>query len=640
MGLNSPDEGLLGASLTSRKQRKNKPLDQDDDLKVQLERRKNTLNIDRLTWWPNWLDLADHFRPYRGRWFVNMAFDTNKGWRRNYSIVDSTPLITNNICAAGMLAGAASPSRPWFAYTLGDEQLLEAPGVKEWLAQVTKTNREMLGQSNFYTQLFEGLGEYGVFGVMSVGKEWTEPQDNTEADLPNFHAFTIGSYYIAQDEKRRVNTFFRDFRWTVEQVVRKFATGPLDEEASWSGISRMVRGLWFQGLKDQWVDLVHAVTENDKRAKGSDGNFRLDAVGMRFRSVYYERGGEPDRILSNSMKRSEAQRSEDKKMLRVSGFRNFPVLVAHWYRNSEDVWGRGWAMDALGDARALQLQQRRKAQAIDKLVDPPYVAHPSLRNQRTSQLAGDTTFVAPDPGAGAVGFQPSYVIKPDLSGMLEDIKETQERIKSLGYADIFAMFIQAEQTGQPITAAEVNARQQEKLLMLGPVLEQLNGMFNDLHDWLIAEGMRHGKYPPVPPALRNVSIKVLYTSILAQAINAVTAQSIQQFTQYVGTIAQLSAAGAQNPALDKVNFDVAIEEYAKATNVPPEVVRSDSDVEQIRAHRQQLQEQQQKQEQMQAAAQTAQAHAGAAQKLSQTPMAGGGSALDQLQQSVGAGAVQ
>ena len=149
-------------------------------------------------------------------------------------------------------------------------------------------------------------------------------------------------------------------------------------------------------------------------------------------------------------------KEEDKKILRVAGFRDFPVFCARWYTNSEDAWGRGWAMDALGDARALQLQQKRKAQAIDKLVDPPMVADANMRNQRTSMLSGDVTFIAPE--SGSVGFKPAYEVKPEVQALLEDIKETQERIKSLGYADIFAMFIDAEKTGQPITAAEVNAK--------------------------------------------------------------------------------------------------------------------------------------------------------------------------------------
>lgn len=634
MGYATPDEGLVG-STTSKKGRGRKWFESDDDdtLKVRCERRRNILNNDRLTWWPNWIDLSDHFRPYRGRWFVNAAVDTNKGWRRNYRIVDSTPLIANNTCAAGMLAGAASPSRPWFAYTLENEELMEAPGVKQWLAQVTKTNREILARSNFYPQLFEGLGEYPVFGLMAIGKEWHAPKDETEPDLPNFHAFTIGSYYIAQDDKRRVNTFFRDFRWTVEQTVRKFATGPLDKDASWEGISLRTRGFWFQGLKDTWIDLVHAVEENNNRQKGTTGQYHMDASGMRFRSVYYERGGDPAKILSDSAKKTEAQKGEDKKLLRVGGFRDFPVLTARWYTNSEDVYGRGPAMDAIGDARALQLQQKRKAQAIDKMVDPPMVAHPNLRNQRTSTLSGDTTFVAPD-GNTQVGFQPAYEVKPDVSALLEDIKETQERIKSLMFADIFAMFIQAETTGQPITAAEVNAKQQEKLLMLGPVLEQLNAMFDQLHQWLFAEGMRHGKYPQVPPAMRGTSIRVQYTSILAQAINAVTAGSINEFTKFLGEVAQISANAEQNPHLDKADFDKMIEEQGKAMNVPPPIVRSDADVDQIRKVRQKQQEQAQAQQEAQQQAEMMQQHSQTAKNLSATPV-GGGSALDLLAQATG-----
>ena len=640
MGLNNFDEGLVGGqSVRNDLKKRKKDGGIDMALKVRLENRKNQLNIDRMSWWPNWCDLGMHFRPYRGRLLsIGTAFDTNKGWRRNWQIVDSTPLITNNICAAGLLAGTASPSRPWFGYELDSEDLMEAKGVKEWLAAVTKTNRDILAQSNFYNALFECLGEYGVFGIMSLGREWSAPNDPTEPDLPHFNPYTIGSYYIANDKKRRVNAFFRDFQWTVNQIVQKFATGPLDKEESWQNISLRTRGLWNSRQRDSWIDLVHAIEENI----GRDVD-KLDRLNMRFRSVYYERGGQPDIILRDSSQRpSKMTGSEidanNKKSLRIGGFRDFPVFCARWYTNSEDAWGRGWAMDALGDARALQLQQKRKAQAIDKLVDPPMVADAELRNQRTSMLSGDVTFIAPQ--QGSVGFKPAYEVKPDLQGILEDIKETQERIRSLGYADIFAMFIQAEQTGTPITAAEVNAKQQEKLLMLGPVLEQMNyDLFNPLHEWLFAEGMRHGKYPPVPDAMKGASLRVKYVSILAQAINAITVQTIEKFTTYVGQVAQITQEGAQNPAMDKVDFDKAIEEHAKASGVPPQIVRSDADVEQIRKVRQQQQEAQQQQEQAAQAAQNMQAHASAASDLGNTPMQGGGSALDSLASAVGAGQV-
>jgi hypothetical protein len=631
--LNSPDEGLVGG-VTSKRRGKRPKIEQA--LKVRLEARKLRLNIDRTTWWPNWMDLGSLFRPYRGRWFVTSAVDTNQGWRRNWAIVDSTPLQANNTLAAGMLAGTASPSRPWFVYEFDDEQLMEAEGVKEWLAAVAKKNRDILSQSNYYNCLYECLGEYGVFGIMALGREWPLMRDPTEPDLPHFQPYTIGSYYIGNDKNRRVNVWYRDYRWTVQQVVDKFGVrGPHNEftpedDEFWVNISLHVQALYDNNQLDSWIDIVHCVEENIGRQPG-----KLGWQGMRFRSIYYERGGEPDRILKDSAKNA----SEEKKLLRVGGFRDFPVWVTRWYTNSEDAWGRGPAMDALGDARALQLQQRRKAQAIDKLVDPPMVADAQLRNQRTSLMAGDTTYIAPE--AGGVGFKPAYEVRPDLQGILEDIKETQERINAVMYANIFAMFIDAEKSGQPITAAEVNAKQQEKLLMLGPVLEQMNyDHFNPLHEWLFAEGMRHGMYPPVPPAIQKATLRVKYVSILAQAINAVTASSIDQFTAYVGKVLQIAQGMQQSPAGDKFDADKAIEEYAKATGVPPNIVRSDANVQQIRATRQQQQDAAAKQQAVAQAAQNVNTHAQTMQTLSQTPVGpDGNSALDQLAQSIGAGRV-
>lgn len=629
--LNMPDEGILGGALAKANPAgKAKNGRQEQALKVLLERRKGMLNIDRMTWWPNWMDLVDNFVPMRGRFLVPDGWDTNKGYRRNWNIVDSTPLIAANTMASGLVAGVTSKSRPWFQYAIEDEALMEAAGVKEWLDIATKKARAILARSNFYNCCFEVYREFGVFGIMAMSREWA-----LSDETPHFYPFTIGSYFVGQDKHRRVNTFFRDFLWTVEQIVGKFATGPLDLESSWKNISIRTKTLWMNDQFDAWIPCTHAIYENLDRAKSPGGGFKADTSGMRFRSVYYERGGEPNRVLKDSYAKDKGE--NDKRTLRLSGFRDFPVFVARWYTNAEDVWGRGPAMDALGDARALQLQQMRKAQAIDKLVDPPMKAHPSLRNQRTSMMSGDCTFVAPE--AGQVGFEPVYEIKPDLSAMMEDIKETQQRVETMMYSDIFAMFIRSDRSGTPITAAEVNARQQEKLLMLGPVLEQLNYEFlNPLHEWMIHTMMQRGELPPLPKAMRASKVHVVYTSILANAINSITFQSLQSFTGYLGQVAEMSQNAAGNPAMDKMDWDQAIDEAAKATQVPPSVVRSDSAVAQIRAQRQKAQEQQQQQEQMQAQAHAVAAHAGAAKDLSQTQM-GTGSALDGLAAAAGASPV-
>lgn len=617
--LNQPDEGLLGGAL-KKKARKGfeKGNRTEEALKVKLERRKGILNIDRMSWYPNWRDLVDHFRPYRGRWFLDSG-DTNKGWRRNWRIVDSTPLQANNTLAAGLLAGVTPQTKPWATYTVDDEDVIEEPGVKEWLDDATKKGRAILANSNFYDSMFECDGEFGVVGTMALGREWP-----LHEDVPHFIPFTIGSYYIGNDKHRRVNVFFRDFQWTVQQIVDKFATGPLDEEKSWDNISLQVQAMWANEQYDKMIDLTHAITENLDRKKGPSGDYLLSSSGMRFRSVYYERGGDPDKTLSDS-----DQEKEKRKVLRIKGFRDFPVWVARWYTNSEDAWGRGPAMDALGDARALQLQQKRKAQSIDRLVDPPMKAHPSLRNQRTSMLPGDVTFVAPE--QGSVGFEPVYPnFKPDIQALLEDIKETQGRIDDIMGVKLFANFIDDSEEGkQPITAAQVNVEQQEKLILLGPVLQNMNyGVLNPQQHWLLQEMMQRGITKPMPPALKKAQIKIEYSSMISQAINSLTVAAIQQFSQFVASQAQVTAQAAQNPAMDVVDFDDMIDQFAKATGIPPTIIRDDAVVQQIRATREKQQQAQQAQQATAAQAQAALQHSGAIQNLSQSPMAGGGTALD------------
>lgn len=89
---------------------------------------------------------------------------------------------------------------------------------------------------------------------------------------------------------------------------------------------------------------------------------KLDSKNKPFKSVYYEVGGDND------------------KLLRESGFDEFPIMAPRWEVNGEDVYGSSCpGMLALGPVKALQLLQKRKSQLIDKATNPPMVAPTSSR---------------------------------------------------------------------------------------------------------------------------------------------------------------------------------------------------------------------------------------------------------------------
>jgi hypothetical protein len=149
----------------------------------------------------------------------------------------------------------------------------------------------------------------------------------------------------------------------------------------------------------------------------------------------------------------------------------------------------------------------------------------------------------------------------------------------------------ANDTRSGITAREVEERHQEKMLVLGPVLERLNEeLFDPMIDRTFAIMQRHSEgvwrgalggralLPPPPPDMQNEEIRVEYTSILAQAAKATSTRSLEAFGQFVGAIAQFDQG-----VLDKVDFDQFVDEYADAQGVPAKLIRGDDEVTQIRA---------------------------------------------------------
>src|SRR6185503_3409752 len=197
-------------------------------------------------------------------------------------------------------------------------------------------------------------------------------------------------------------------------------------------------------------------------------------------------------------------------------------MAPRWDVVGTDSWGTGPGWVALGDSLQLQVQQRRKLEAIDKQVKPPMVGPPSLRNEPASLLPGGVTYVADPSGQG---FRAAIDVRLDLSHLAADIAEVQGRVKEAFYANLFLML--AESDRREITAREIDERREEKMLMLGPVLERLH---DELLQPLVARVFnimaRNGQLPEPPCGLDRRGLQVEFISILAQAQKAVATAGI------------------------------------------------------------------------------------------------------------------
>nr|AXH02737.1 putative tail protein [Serratia marcescens] len=418
--------------------------------------------------------------------------------------------------------------------------------VKMWLSQVVELMNDVMNKSNWYqslTVLYRYLGTFAT-GAISILED--------EEDVIRTHVLPIGSYYISNSDRLQVDTVFRKFSMTCRQLVTKFGK---------DNVSDAVASAWDNGSFETWFEVVHAVLPNTNRDTG-----KLNAKNKRFSSIYYEPGGSGDKLLSES------------------GFDEMPILVPRWDINGEDAYGSSCpGILALGGVKALQLQQKRKDQAIDKLVNPPMMAPSSMKNERLSLLPGDVSYYN---GAGdTAGFKPVYEINPRIQELLGSIQDGRQLVNECYFVPLFNMFSNINTRSMPIEA--VNEMRDEKMLQIGPVLDRLNDeLLDPAIDRIFNIMMRRGMLPPPPDELQGQPLRVEYTSVMAQAQKSVGIGSIERFVGFIGNMAK---AGFQQAA-DKLDVDQAIDEYGDMLGVPTTITKSD---EQVQAEREQRAQQQQ-----------------------------------------------
>jgi len=500
------------------------------------------LKTERSSWFSHWNEISTRLMPRAGRFFVQ---DRNKGNKRHNQIYDSSATQALSILAAGMMSGMTSPARPWFRLTTGDDDLDSYQPVKIWLDQVTRLMLKIFQGSNTYRALHSMYEELGGFGTAA------------SIMVPDFrsvihhHPLTAGEYAITTDWRGDVATLYREFQKTVGQLVKEFG---------YKACSPTVQNLYDRGTLESWVTIIHAIEPRADRDPSKN-----DPQNMAWKSVYFEIGGNQQHCL------------------RESGFERFPALVPRWVVRGGDIYGESPAMTALGDINQLQHQQLRKAQGIDYKTRPPLQAPTSMKNRDVEMLPGGITYV--DSANPHGGIRSAFEVNIDLQHLLGDIRDVRERIRSCFFADLFMML--ANQTDARMTATEVAERHEEKLLMLGPVLERLQ---NELLDPLIENTfdaiMEAGIAPPAPDELQGRPLNVDLIGMLAQAQRAVGTNSIDRFVGNLGAVAQFKPE-----VLDRFDSDRWAEVYSDSLSLDPQIIVPRDQAQAIREQRAQAQAQ-------------------------------------------------
>lgn len=508
------------------------------------------LDTDRQSFFTHWKDLNDYIMPRRGRFLIT---DRNRGDRRSKNIIDSTATMAARTMSSGMMSGMTSPARPWKRLTTPDPDLAEYASVKDWLHQVNQRMDTIFLRSNWYMVLPNLYYDLGIFGTAAMIME-EDPKD-----LIRNTVFPIGSYMLGNDYRGEVRVFMREFGMTVRQLVEKFTDGK-----DLSNLSPRVQDAWKNKKTEDWIDVVHAVTINDDYDVT-----KLDSKYKPFADCYYEKASVDQNIF-----------------LRESGFEEYPILAPRWSVTGEDTYGTDCpGMTTLGDIRQLQLGEKKSLQAIEKMINPPLVGPPSLRNFKVTELPGDISYVTESQFSQ---LRPLHEISPKVQDLEYKQDQVRQRIKRGFYEDLFLMLAYSDPTAskQPVTAAEIAERHDEKLLALGPVLQQVEqALLKPAIDRVFAIMVRAGDIPEPPKELEGVTLKVEFISIMAQAQKMVGLSGLERFSGFVSNLALQHSQSADSEIWDKFDADEAVDQYSDMMGVPPKVVVPDEEVAQIRQQR-------------------------------------------------------
>jgi len=498
----------------------------------QLKHRRNN-------WEDVWTEIQENVIPRR------TGFETatpQRGKRHDSKIYDGSPLGALILMAQGFQGYQLSPSYRWARIKSVFEPLMIMRDVRLWLAKVGDILFSLLSRSNFYREMHEYIMDAGSFGTATLFI--SEDIKNARVWFQTRHPREI---YIAEDENEVVNVIFRHTEMTYKQMLEAF-----DEDI----LHKDIQSGYDQNPYDTTM-LLHVVKPNERYNPD-----KTDSKSMKFESTYID--------IVNEM------------IIRESGFNENPYAVWRFYKNSDEEYGRSPAWDALGDIKAIHQYSKTNTTTAQLLANPP-LEIPDDRRGLVIYKPGAHNYYE-DPERGVKLMQTASASAYHVGFDREN--QVREAIERAFYVPFFLMMANAE---KQMTATEIMRRDEEKAVILGPMITGLNhDTLNPMFDRLFDIAWRAGWLPPPPEILLRAGgkLEIDYMGPLAQA------QRRHFYSEpYRGGMVDLSGVvQLDQMILDNFNWDYVAKEIVRANNWPEEAINSERVVAEIRRLRRQAQE--------------------------------------------------
>ena len=516
------------------------------NLAKQLKDNLSRLQEKRSTWESHWQEVADVMLPRK----AEITRQRARGDKRSTQIFDATAVHALELLAASLHGMLTSSANRWFSLRFKETGLNDSDEAKEWLEDATKRMYDVIAKSNFQQEIFECYHDLIAFGTSCLMIE--EDQE----DVLNFSARHIKEIYIQENKKGYVDTLYRRFKMSAQATVEKFGIENVSKE-----IVNVLKKAPFDD-----IDLVHVI-----RPRLDFDPQKQDKANMPFQSIYFEYGS--GHVIS------------------IGGFKENPYVIPRYLKASTEQYGRSPGMNALPDVKVLNKMVEHSLKAAAKQIDPPL-------------LIPDDGMLAPiRMSPGSINYYRSgsrdriepLNINANTAVTLNSENQRRDAINKMFHIDQLVVT-----ENRNMTATEVLQRQEEKMRILGPVLGRLQSeLLSPLVTRIFNIMLRNQLFMPSPDILTQQELNIEYVSPMALAQRGQELQSLMKGLELFGSLAQTM------PVMDYIDEDGLVKQIISILGLPAKVIKSDAQVQQLRAERAEQEAQQMEMQQQMAETQMA-----------------------------------
>lgn len=506
----------------------------------------NAAKMEQQKWVPIWRKLNESFYPFL---YANLLGSTALSPQEpdrivNPKMLDGEPALALIVLAAGFMNGVTSPARKWVnvkrpgtkPYEEGDK------GASPVYAEIRTKLLETLAGTNYYDTRAEQV--YDACGIGTGVLLCYEDRDH----ICKFTVCPPGSYYLTTDASNAVIKFSREFRMTALDLLTEFGEKVLPADV----VTRAKAG----GAQSRTSYVVsHLIEKNDPQ----DG---VLLTNHPFRELYW---------FSASMTTAAPY-------LAKRPLHEWPVATLRWSCPDNSTYGVPPTLSVMGKAVQLQNLEYRSDQGLEKMVSPPMLAHTSMRNKPKAFSANGITYT--NDLSSANGARPAYTVQMPFQELEMKRQRITQAIKDGLFNYLFDMISSLDTVR---SATEIDARREEKMVVLGPVLHRSYlddiGVVVKRVFGILTRKMLISKLP------ENDGAEIEFSNILSDVQKASDVATIERFTAFIGQIIP-----AWPEAQPKVNILDIVKQYAEGLGIRPSSLNEDEQVQEATAPQDEMQQ--------------------------------------------------